>query len=220
MSDASMDDNRPFVDKEPLKPGEYKEIVTDLTSQEMPQVPLSTTLADITAPIVFIDDTHRRTPVANILNYNDAQRLRDLGFTHYLIEGSAAVQPLLDQLNQHTGTVELRGENRLSPFGANPSYINAIYNMEGRGLEVRAIDHPANFDPEARGSITEEDRESFIHQQVKNVRAKGGRPVILFGGSHTQPGLIRGTAPSVTQRLLDDGENVATVRYNLPPQKT
>ena len=216
MTKEAMADNRPVVEQEPAKLGEYKQLVVDLTPHKMPQVPLSTTLADITAPIVFIDDTHGKTPVANILNYNDAQRLRDLKFTHYLIEGSAAVQPLLYQ----RGTVDLRGENRLSPIGANPSYINAIYNMRGRGFEVRAIDHPANFDyTPTKDNITDEERENFIHQQIKEVRTRGGRPIILFGGLHTELGLLKGKTPSVAQRLLNEGENVVAVRYNLPSQK-
>ena len=123
---------------------------------------LSSTKSDV----VFVEDTHGSTPVANIFTYPAAKKLKNMGFTHYLIEGSVDSQPSLDILNTHTKPIDIGTVNNLAPFSYSEhadNYRNAIINMASGKLDIVAIDIPT------KQEFSREEREDFIHQNIEKV---------------------------------------------------
>lgn len=152
--------------------------------------------------VLFIGDDHS-DPNHRLLIYCAAKALKSSGFTHYLIEGSASAQPVLDQLGKGT-SVELRGRTDIGPgsFG-DKSFSDAVYAMADAGMKVIAIDTPG--EPAIR--------EHEITKNIQGVLKEGGKPVVLIGQSHATSTAIFESMPSVAKQLSESGYKVKSLLF-------
>lgn len=187
----------------------FKEIVVNFKENGMPETPLVALLEENPADIVFIQDNHFDSRIRHTMVYPDTKQIKDLGFTHYLIEAPETSQKLLDKLD--TGkTVDLFNTSGLGPQSfKDRSFADAIYAMNGGGLKVVAIDHP---DITKKVSLDTEEREKKLTDNVLKILQEGGKPTVLIGALHA---LLRSSegVPSVAQRLVDNKIRVVSIRY-------
>lgn len=169
------------------------------------------------ATITFIQDIHIDSRIRQIVSDNEAAQLKELGVTHYLIEAPTTSQALLDQLNSGT-SVDLYKKHHLGPRSfKDRSFADAIYAMADHEIKVKAIDHPDNYDPHK--DLSREDREAFIYAQIKEIIDSGGKAVVLIGQHHAEDDDLSSGCPSVAKRIVDQGHDVTSIKFDVLEQK-
>lgn len=202
-----MEDSSNFEDP---RVGQYKEIHIGFDEMGLPKTPLSKILLANSSQVAFVQDNHFDSRIRDYAIYPEAKALASLGFTHYLIEGSSAIQPILDKLKQNPST-NLYGIKELgSGAFKDNSFANAVYAMFGAGLTTVAIDHPDNWSD--RG-ISKEERESYMTNHIKKVLQKGGKPLVLIGGNHAVNNIREGVS-TAAYRLIHQGVSVVSVGFS------
>lgn len=174
--------------------------------------PLHEAIRDINSKVIILADHHPDERIRWPLNRQLCGILKEDGFTHYFIEGSADIQDQLDALKRGE-RVDLWGMKDLGPGSfTDKSFARAISFMNEAGLMIIAIDHPDN----AFGrSVTTEDREQFMYERVHSALSTEGRGLILVGGGHTSPGRLSGV-PTLAERLLNRGVDITTINFHDP----
>jgi hypothetical protein len=121
------------------------------------------------AKVIMIGENHSDVPVRHAL-YAEAKNLHEQGIRSFAIEGSSEHQELLSRLGKGT-VVDLYHNHdtnnilRLHPNRFDDrSYADAIYALSSIGMKVFAIDSPLNG-----SGISTEERESYMHEGIKNM---------------------------------------------------
>ncbi len=215
--DASLEKGRPQTakmgSKELSKIGTFQEIVIPFSENDRPTTELPEALTSTTAQVVLVQDVHSDHRIRSALSYSIAKRLNQQGFKYYLVEAPKRRQELFNQLGKGR-VVDLYGKRFIGPqsFG-DRSFADAVYAMSGSGMKVHAVDHDMNYPSDKPTQLSAEKREEHIFSETKEAIGKD-RAICLIGSEHAQLGNIKDDAPTLAQRLVNNGYSVASIRFS------
>jgi hypothetical protein len=175
---------------------------------------LAKTIRASDAKIVFVEDIHSVPEIRQaMLNHEFAEKLAQMGFTHYVIEGAArpVLLKALDGLNSGEGG-SIAERNDIAPAASyDQTFGKVAMRMHRAGLELVAGDHPGNS-PASRDYPGVAEREKFIRETIDQTAKDGGRVLALFGRLHAELKPISPGVPSAAQQLVEQGHTVLSVR--------